>query len=145
VLFVGYLDRDGALLDCYRAGDAFVFASRTETQGLVLLEALALGVPVVSTAVLGTADVLAGVGGALVAPDDVAGFAAAVTRVLTDGALRARLAAAAPADAAAWSAGAMAQRLVALYRELITTAASRYSASPAAFEPDPSCRPSGSE
>jgi glycosyltransferase involved in cell wall biosynthesis len=50
VLFVGYLDRRGALLDCYRAGDAFVFASRTETQGLVLLEAMALGVPVVSTA-----------------------------------------------------------------------------------------------
>ena len=33
VLFVGYLDRDSDLPDCYRAGDAFVFASRTETQG----------------------------------------------------------------------------------------------------------------
>ncbi|MBC7780651.1 MAG: glycosyltransferase, partial [Proteobacteria bacterium] len=58
VRFVGYLDRDGALLDCYRAGDLFVFASRTETQGLVLLESMALGVPVVSTAVMGTRDVL---------------------------------------------------------------------------------------
>ena len=47
-----------ALLDCYRAADVFVFASRTETQGLVLLESLALGVPVVSTAVLGTKEVL---------------------------------------------------------------------------------------
>jgi 1,2-diacylglycerol 3-alpha-glucosyltransferase len=34
-----------------------VFTSRTETQGLVLLESLALGVPVVSTAVLGTNEV----------------------------------------------------------------------------------------
>jgi len=34
VLFVGYLDRKRELLDCYRAGDLFVFASRTETQGL---------------------------------------------------------------------------------------------------------------
>jgi len=50
VLFVGYLSRADALLDCYCAGNAFVFASRTETQGLVLLEAMALGVPVVSTA-----------------------------------------------------------------------------------------------
>ena len=33
VLFVGYLERCGALLDCYCAGDAFVFASRTETEG----------------------------------------------------------------------------------------------------------------
>ena len=118
VLFVGYLERAGALLDCYCAGDAFVFASRTETQGLVLLEALALGVPVVSTAVMGTADVLRGVKGALIAPDEVSGFAATVVRLLRDPALRARLAAAAPADAAAWSAGAMAGRLLELYREL---------------------------
>ena len=58
VLFLGYLDRRDALLDCYCAGDAFVFASRTETQGLVLLEAMALGLPVVSTAVMGTRDIL---------------------------------------------------------------------------------------
>jgi glycosyltransferase involved in cell wall biosynthesis len=37
VLLVGYLDRRGALLDCYRAADVFVFASRTVTQGHVLL------------------------------------------------------------------------------------------------------------
>jgi 1,2-diacylglycerol 3-alpha-glucosyltransferase len=145
VLFVGYLDRAQALLDCYRAGDAFVFASRTETQGLVLLEALALGVPVVSTAVMGTADVLNGVHGALVAPDDVTGFAATVTRVLVDGALRGRLAAAAPADAAAWSAAAMAERLVVLYRELIAARTARYSRHPAALHPEPTCPPSGFE
>jgi len=118
VLFVGYLAREGALLDCYRAGDAFVFASRTETQGLVLLEALALGVPVVSTAVMGTADVLRGAAGAVIAPDDRAGFAGAIVGVLKDPALRARLAAAAPGDAAAWTAHAMAERLVALYRSV---------------------------
>ncbi|HUO80523.1 MAG TPA: glycosyltransferase [Steroidobacteraceae bacterium] len=145
VLFVGYLDREQELPDCYRAGDAFVFASRTETQGLVLLEALALGVPVVSTAILGTAEVLRDVKGALVAPDDLDGFAASVTRVLTDRALRARLAAAAPADAAAWSAAAMAARLVALYREVIAAAAARYSQRSAALDPQPTCPPTGSE
>ena len=45
VHFVGYLKRDTELLDCYAAADAFVFASRTETQGLVLLEAMAQGAP----------------------------------------------------------------------------------------------------
>jgi glycosyltransferase involved in cell wall biosynthesis len=55
VCFVGYLDRGGPLLDCYRSADVFVFASRTETQGLVLLEAMALGLPVVSTAVMARA------------------------------------------------------------------------------------------
>ena len=119
VLFVGNLDRATELLDCYRAGDVFVFASRTETQGLVLMEALALGVPVVSTAVMGTADVLQGVRGALIAPDEVDGFASTVTRVLSDKALRQQLAAAAPSDATAWSATAMAERLVALYAAVI--------------------------
>ena len=119
VLFVGYLARDGALLDCYRAGTAFVFASRTETQGLVLLEALALGVPVVSTAVMGTADVLKDARGALIAPDEVEGFARRLVELLRDPDLRARLAAAAPGDTEAWTATAMAERLIELYRSVV--------------------------
>lgn len=118
VLFVGYLDRSSSLLDCYRAGQVFVFASRTETQGLVLLEALALGTPVVSTAVMGTADVLKEAKGALVVEEDEATFADAVIRVLQSDELSARLAAQAPADALAWSATAMAERLVQLYSSL---------------------------
>jgi glycosyltransferase involved in cell wall biosynthesis len=122
VLFVGYLDRRGPLLDCYRAADVFVFASRTETQGLVLLESLALGVPVVSTAVLGTKEVLANAAGAIVVPEDVAGFAAAVTRVLTDTALRAQLKSAGREFVERhWSSREMARRLLALYEEVVRT------------------------
>ena len=80
VRFVGYLSRDRELLDCYRAGDVFVFSSRTETQGLVLLEAMALGTPVVSTAHMGTADIVNPQRGAQVAPDDEAEFANIVLR-----------------------------------------------------------------
>ena len=50
LMFVGYLDRATGLLDCYRSADVFVFASRTETQGLVLLEAMARGGEVVDDA-----------------------------------------------------------------------------------------------
>ena len=122
VLFVGYLDRRGPLLDCYRAADVFVFASRTETQGLVLLESLALGVPVVSTAVLGTKEVLANAAGALVVREDVAEFAAAVTRVLTEPALRATLASAGREFVEQqWSSREMARRLLGLYEELVRT------------------------
>lgn len=122
VLFVGYLDRRGPLLDCYRAADVFVFASRTETQGLVLLESLALGVPVVSTAVLGTKEVLANAAGALVVQENVAEFAAAVTRVLTERALRAQLASAGREFVERhWSSREMARRLLALYVELVRT------------------------
>lgn len=121
VKFIGYLNRNGALRDCYSAADAFVFASRTETQGLVLLEAMALGLPVVSTAVMGTRDILAPECGALVAPDDLQGFAAATVRLLNDHALRARLASEAPQCARAWGSDAMAEKLHLLYSNLVAT------------------------
>ncbi len=121
VLFVGYLDRRDALLDCYRAADAFVFASRTETQGLVLLEAMALGVPVISTAVMGTRDIVGPKRGALVPEDSEADFARKIVKLLNDPALRARLGAEGRAYAAEWNAGALARRLVDAYQGVIGT------------------------
>ena len=121
VLFVGYMDRDRGLLECYRAADCFVFASRTETQGLVLLEALAQGTPVVSTAVMGTIDVLAGMQGAIVANENEAEFAVAVAGVLQDKAKRSVLSLAALADARRWSSRAMAQRLASFYDNVLLT------------------------
>ena len=119
VRFVGYLDRTTALLDCYRAADLLVFASRTETQGLVLLEAMALGVPVVSTAVMGTRDIVGPGQGALVAEENEADFAGKVLRLLRDPALRARLAAEAWDYARSWSAPATALRLQDAYLKLV--------------------------
>jgi len=120
VRFVGYLDRAQALLDCYRAADVFVFASRTETQGLVLLEAMTLGLPVVSTSVMGTRDILDPGKGALVASEDLRDFAAAAVRLLSDTALRARLSREAIEYAASWGAPQTARRLEAFYRQVIS-------------------------
>lgn len=131
VLFVGYLDRRGALLDCYRAADAFVFASRTETQGLVLLEAMALGIPVISTAVMGTRDIVGARRGALVPQDDEADFARHIVKLMNDPALRARLGAAGRDYAAEWNAAALAARLAGAYREVTGTSG------PASSRPDP--------
>jgi glycosyltransferase involved in cell wall biosynthesis len=119
VLFVGYLSREDALLDCYKAGDAFVFASRTETQGLVLLEAMALGVPVVSTAVMGTRDILSANKGALVAEEDTDHFAGQVERVLTDQVLHRRLSREAREYVQSWSADALAKKLEEFYQAVI--------------------------
>jgi len=128
VHFTGYLERDGALLDCYAAANVLVFASRTETQGLVLLEAMAQGTPVVSTAELGTRSVLLPASGALVVPEERQAFAAAVVRVLTDERLCAELSARGRAYARTWSSAAMAARLAQLYGELC---AARRAAGPA--------------
>lgn len=120
VRFSGYLDRRVALKDCYRAGDAFVFASRTETQGLVLLEALAQGTPVVSTAVMGTRDIVCPGRGAVEVPEDVEAFAAALAALLPDRDRRARMADDARDFAREWSARAMAGRMVESYRAVVT-------------------------
>jgi 1,2-diacylglycerol 3-alpha-glucosyltransferase len=118
VHFAGYLDRETALLDCYAAADVFVFASRTETQGLVLLEAMAQGAPVVSTAELGTRSILVPGSGALVVPEERDAFAAAVVRVLEDRELSGGLAQRGRVYARSWSSAVMAARLGELYQTL---------------------------
>lgn len=122
-LFVGYLDREGPLEDCYSSGDAFVFASRTETQGLVLLEAMALGIPVVSTAVMGTREVLAEGRGCLIPDEDERAFADDCVRLLRDPALRLSMAREARDYAGQWSAPTLADRLLEHYGQVL--AASR--------------------
>ena len=120
VRFIGYLGRDGALQGCYAGGDIFVFASRTETQGLVLLEAMALGVPVVSTAVMGTRDVLHAGEGAVIAPEEEQPFADAVVALLREPERRAQLAPTARAYAATWAAPLLARRLADYYAQVTT-------------------------
>jgi 1,2-diacylglycerol 3-alpha-glucosyltransferase len=119
VMFIGYLDRDGELLDCYCAGEAFVFASRTETQGLVLLEAMALGVPVVSTAVMGTRDILEPRRGALVSVEEPLVFSETVFRLLENSFLRQRLAKEARVYVREWTAPIMAERLISFYESVL--------------------------
>jgi 1,2-diacylglycerol 3-alpha-glucosyltransferase len=118
VHFAGYLDRNTALLDCYAAANVFVFASRTETQGLVLLEAMAQGAPIVSTAELGTRSVLKPGCGALVVEEKLQPFSAAVARLLQDENLRNDLAERGRTYAKTWSSAVMARRLADLYESL---------------------------
>lgn len=116
--FIGYLDRERGLADCYAAADVFVFASRTETQGLVLLEALAQGRPVVSTAMLGTASILQPCCGARVSPEKTDVFAQTVVDILDDPQRAAKLSAQARKYASSWASANMAWRLAEMYREL---------------------------
>jgi glycosyltransferase involved in cell wall biosynthesis len=118
VHFAGYLDRNTALLDCYAAANVFVFASRTETQGLVLLEAMAQGAPIVSTAELGTRSVLKPGCGALVVEEKLPEFSQAVVRVLQDQKLRDDLSERGRAYARTWSSASMARRLAEIYASL---------------------------
>lgn len=118
VRFVGYLERRTELPSCYCAADAFVFASKTETQGLVLLEAMALGVPVVGLAEMGTKDVLKEGAGCRIAPDDVAGFTRVLIALLADRTAAQALGAVGKAYAATWSEDRMCEAVLSLYQTL---------------------------
>lgn len=119
VRFLGYLDRQDELPDAYAGADVFIFASRTETQGLVLLEAMAMGLPVVALAAMGTRDILAPGLGGVAAPDHPEAFAVALAGVLDDTELRTQLAGEARAYARDWADDRMAERMAALYRSLL--------------------------
>ena len=119
VRFLGYLNRERDLPDCYAAANLFVFASRTETQGLVLIEAMAAGTPVIALAAMGTADILNDAPGCIAAPDDPVAFGRLVGALLADPTARNALADQAPLTAAAWSDTAMALRLADFYRRTL--------------------------
>ncbi|KOR33558.1 glycosyl transferase family 1 [Achromatium sp. WMS3] len=118
-LFVGYLERHGPLQDCYCAGDLFVFSSRTETQGLVLLEAMAYGLPIVSTAVMGTKEVLQDGQGVLIVKEEITEFANYVVKILQDSKLQQALSNKARIYAKQWSIPVLTKRLLAYYKQVI--------------------------
>ncbi|TIX49175.1 glycosyltransferase family 4 protein [Alteraurantiacibacter aquimixticola] len=72
-----------ALAACYAGADVFVFPSRTDTFGLVMIEALACGTPVAAYPVAGPLDVLSAESGAMDEDLDAA-IAAALTRERAD-------------------------------------------------------------
>lgn len=121
--FLGYLDRHTELNDCYRAADVFVFSSVTETQGLVLLEAMAQQVPLVAVAELGAKSVLQDGTGVLVSPLEEGAFAARVIELLADPLRRCRLGNVAGDYARQWSARGMAEQMAEFYRKAMAARA----------------------
>jgi glycosyltransferase involved in cell wall biosynthesis len=119
VMFIGYLNRRTELNNCYRSADIFIFASRTETQGLVLLEAMAQGVPVVATAELGTRDVLKDGQGVWVAQEELGDFSGKVVNMLGDAQARKDLGGVGRDYAHEWSASRQAQQMLLFYRAVL--------------------------
>lgn len=115
VTFRGFVDRPA---ETVAASRLYVQPSRSETFGLAVLEALALGVTVVATDVGGVGELLlGGEAGLLVAPDDPEALANAMVAVLTDDDLAERLRTAGQARAAdpAFTASGLVDAVVAVY------------------------------
>ena len=88
VHFIGFKNKE-SLLKYYRAADLFVLPTRNDTWGLVINEAMAQGLPVITTTrcVAGTEFVQDGETGYLVPPDDVGALHDAMEKVIFDNAL----------------------------------------------------------
>jgi 1,2-diacylglycerol 3-alpha-glucosyltransferase len=120
VQFIGYLARDTELNACYQAADIFVFASKSETQGLVLIEAMAQGTPVVAIAELGTASILVEGEGVKIAPDELSGFAEKVEYLICNPAERQSLAKKARKYVEShWMASMQAERMAGFYNMIV--------------------------
>jgi len=119
VQFLGYLDRATELNACYQAADLFVFASKSETQGLVLLEAMAQGTPVVALAELGTASILKEGQGARIASENEIDFAEKIHALLMDSEARKALGERGLAYAQSqWTASVKAEHMLAFYQTM---------------------------
>jgi glycosyltransferase involved in cell wall biosynthesis len=89
--FAGAVNQDD-ILGYYASADAFVLPSFAEGLPVVLMEAMALGVPCVTTHITGVPELIRdGVEGLLVAPSDAEGLAGAIERLIGDPELRNRL------------------------------------------------------
>lgn len=121
VVFVGYLDRNRELPELYATADAFVFASTTETLGLVVLEAMASGLPVVAAPAGGVMEHLrSDENGLAFRPGDAEHLAFQMEELVARPSVAARLAAGALAWARRFGWEAELDRLQASYGEVIT-------------------------
>lgn len=117
--FVGYL-QGLELASAFASADAFVFPSRTETLGLVLLEAMAAGCPVVATRSGGIPDIVTdGVNGYLFEPDDPDGAINATKSLLEATQAREELRLNARTEAEQWGWAAATQQLQGYYRSVL--------------------------
>ena len=119
VHLTGYLERDD-LFDWLADSNAYAFPSLTDTQGVAVLEAMALGCPPVAVRSGAVEDVIRDGTDGLMVEATVESLAEGLTKVLGDDGLRGRLAGHARRRAEDFSAARMAERLVRVYEEALS-------------------------
>jgi glycosyltransferase involved in cell wall biosynthesis len=116
VVFPGYI-AEADLPGLYAGASLFLFLSRYEGFGYPILEALAYGVPVISSDAASLPEVV-GEAGILVSPDDIDGTARAIVRVLSDRALQADLVSRGRQQAGRFSRERFTRQVLEAYTEL---------------------------
>ncbi|MDX9828028.1 MAG: glycosyltransferase [Spirochaetia bacterium] len=117
IALLGFLERE-KLPAVYSAADVFTFPSATETQGLVTIEAMLCGTPVVGVNKMGTGEIMAGDRGGFLAEDNAEDFAQKVISLLRDPELRARKSMDALGHAQKWSIANASESMEREYRRI---------------------------
>jgi glycosyltransferase involved in cell wall biosynthesis len=117
-IFSGYLARKDLALT-YAMSDIFVFPSLTETQGMVTIEAMISGCPVVAIGEMGTLEVMHGDNGGFMVKNDKNEFVGCVLELLDDDDLYNRKVDEAKEHAKAWTIDAMTVKLQKVYQNAI--------------------------
>ena len=115
-LFTGYMNRKDLALT-YGISEIFVFPSLTDTQGIVTLEAMLSGTPVVAIGELGTIMVMGGDNGGFMVKNDPQEFSARVLELLENKEVYQQKSAEAKIHAMAWSIEEVTKKLVNIYEE----------------------------
>jgi 1,2-diacylglycerol 3-alpha-glucosyltransferase len=118
VEFTGFVPRE-SLKHFYSLAYIFVFASKVESQGLVILESMACGTPVVAIGEMGTRALMARGRGGFMVDDDLDLFIEKVELLLSDSELHARFSADALLEANEWGSISMSTKVLTLYEDLI--------------------------
>jgi glycosyltransferase involved in cell wall biosynthesis len=119
-IFTGYLERSQLSL-IYAISDVFVFPSLTDTQGLVTIEAMFSGTPVVAIGALGTLMVMGGDNGGFMVKNDEREFTGRVLDLLNNDELYRQKSEEAKIHAQAWSLEVITKKLTDIYKETITS------------------------
>ena len=121
--FIGFVEPNGDLPALYRSGTVFVLASELESEGIVILEAAACGIPIVAVRATSMPELVEEPGcGYLVPPGDVHAMADRIVQVLRDPAAQRALGQAGVAMAQAHSLDLTLERHEALYQSLLEPA-----------------------
>jgi glycosyltransferase involved in cell wall biosynthesis len=103
----------------YKIADVFTMASTSESFGIVTIEALASGLPVLAVKASGAMDILTDGFDGLLTDDNIEHFAKALEKIIRDPELRERLSKGALKTSAKYSINMISERMLNLYREII--------------------------
>ncbi len=118
VIFAGYVNRK-EISDYYKASDMFIFSSLTETQGLVILEAMASGTPVVAIKASGVEDMIENEVSGILTKNDLEEFCYKIKEIFSNEELKNKIVSNGLIKASTLSPEGTAKKLLEIYEQLV--------------------------